>query len=89
MNRTLKITITIILTLFLASLVFYPKYKPFLAARFGPRNIKVSLMQEAQQKLNETGFIVVPTTNNSFPGISYICLSIFFYGKENRTHYKQ
>jgi RND family efflux transporter, MFP subunit len=61
MNRTLKITITVILILFLAGLVFYPKYKPFLAAKFGPKNIMVGSLRQQQQKLNASGFVVVPT----------------------------
>lgn len=66
MNRTLKITITVILILFLAGLVFYPKYKPFLVAKFGPKNIKAGFMRQAQQKLNASGFIVVPTHLSEF-----------------------
>jgi membrane fusion protein, multidrug efflux system len=61
MNRTLKVTITVILIIFLAGLIFYPKYKPFLVAKFGPKNIKVGLMRQVQQKLNVTGYIIVPT----------------------------
>jgi membrane fusion protein, multidrug efflux system len=61
MNRTLKVTITVILILFLAGLIFYPKYKPFLEAKFGPKNIKVNPMRQAQQKLNASGYIIVPT----------------------------
>jgi membrane fusion protein (multidrug efflux system) len=61
MNRTLKVTITVILILFLAGLIFYPKYKPFLAAKFGPKNIKVNPMRQSQQKLNASGYIIVPT----------------------------
>jgi len=61
MNRTLKVTITIILILFLAGIIFYPKYKPFLVARFGPKNINVGPMRQAQQKLNVSGYVVVPS----------------------------
>jgi membrane fusion protein, multidrug efflux system len=61
MNRTLKTSITIILILFLAGLIFYPKYKPFLAAKFGPKTIKVGPVRQSQQKLNATGFIIEPT----------------------------
>ena len=66
MNRTLKVTITIILILFLAGIIFYPKYKPFLVAKFGPKNIKAGFMRQAQQKLNASGFIVVPTHLSEF-----------------------
>jgi membrane fusion protein, multidrug efflux system len=66
MNRTLKITITVILILFLAGLVFYPKYKPFLTAKFGPKSIKAGPLRQAQQKLNASGFIVVPTHMSEF-----------------------
>jgi membrane fusion protein (multidrug efflux system) len=66
MNRTLKVTITVILILFIAGVIFYPKYKPFLAARFGPKNIKVGSMRQTQQKLNVSGFIIVPTHLSEF-----------------------
>jgi RND family efflux transporter, MFP subunit len=60
MNRTLKITITVIIVFFLAGLVFYPKYKPFLVAKFGPKNVQ-SPLRQAQQRLNASGFVIVPT----------------------------
>jgi membrane fusion protein (multidrug efflux system) len=60
MNKKLKITITVILILFIAGLVFYPKYKPLLIAEFGPKNVQAPLRQ-AQQKLNTSGYIIVPT----------------------------
>lgn len=66
MNRTLKTTITIILILFLAGIIFYPKYKPFLADKFGPKNLKVNPLRQSQQKLNASGYIVVPTHMSEF-----------------------
>jgi membrane fusion protein (multidrug efflux system) len=60
MNKKIKITITVILILFIAGIVFYPKYKPLLIAKFGPKNVQAPLRQ-AQQKLNASGYIVVPT----------------------------
>jgi membrane fusion protein (multidrug efflux system) len=61
MNKKLKITITIILVLFLAGIVLYPKFKPFLVSKFGPKNISTPLMRQAQQKLNATGYLIAPT----------------------------
>jgi membrane fusion protein, multidrug efflux system len=66
MNKTLKVTITVILILFLAGIIFYPKYKPFLVSKFGPKNINTSPLRQSQQKLNASGFIIVPTHMSEF-----------------------
>jgi membrane fusion protein (multidrug efflux system) len=60
MNKKVKITITVIIVLFIAGIIFYPKYKPFLIVKFGPKNVQAPLRQ-AQQKLNAAGYIIVPT----------------------------
>jgi membrane fusion protein, multidrug efflux system len=66
MNRTLKTIIIIILAVFLAGIIFYPKYKPFIASKFGPKTIKTGPVRQAQQKLNVSGFIIVPTHLSEF-----------------------
>ncbi|MGB8490340.1 MAG: efflux RND transporter periplasmic adaptor subunit [Bacteroidales bacterium] len=62
MNKKLKTTITVIIVIFVAGLIFYPKYKSFLASKFGPGNLNTPLMRQAQQKLNSTGYLVAPTS---------------------------
>jgi membrane fusion protein, multidrug efflux system len=66
MNKTLKVTITVILILFLAGIIFYPKYKPFLLSKFGPKNINASPLRQGQQKLNASGYVIVPTHMSEF-----------------------
>lgn len=61
MNKKLRITITVILILFLAGIILYPKFKPFIVTKFGPKNIQTPLLRQAQQKLNATGYTIVPT----------------------------
>lgn len=60
MNKRLRLTITIILIIFLGGIIFYPKYKPLLVDLFGPKNIQ-SPIRQGQQKLNASGYIIVPT----------------------------
>ena len=62
MNRALKTTIIIILSLFAAGIILYPKYKPLIAAKLGPINSKSGpMLRQGQQKLNVSGFVIVPT----------------------------
>ncbi len=63
MNKKLRITITVILVLFLAGMILYPKFKPFLLAKFGPKNINTPLLRQSQQKLNATGYLIAPLTS--------------------------
>lgn len=62
MNKRLRLTITIILIVFLGGIVFYPKYKPLLAKKMQVQgsNTQAPIRQQ-QQKLNVVGYIVVPT----------------------------
>ena len=60
MNKKLRITITVILIIFLAGIILYPKFKPFIVATFGPKNIQTPLLRQDQQKLNATGFLIKP-----------------------------
>jgi membrane fusion protein, multidrug efflux system len=61
MNRKLRITITIIIIVFLTGIILYPKFKPLIITKFGPKNIQTPLLRQGQQKLNVTGYIIVPT----------------------------
>jgi membrane fusion protein (multidrug efflux system) len=61
MNRKLRTTITILLIVFLAAIVFYPKYKPLLAKRINGKGIAAEPLRQGQQKLNAVGFVIKPT----------------------------
>jgi membrane fusion protein, multidrug efflux system len=61
MNKRLKITITSLLIIFLAGIVFYPKYKPLLATKIKGNGITGQPIRPAQQKLNAVGFLISPT----------------------------
>ena len=66
MNKKLRITITVIIILFLTGIILYPKFKPFLVAKFGPKNIQTPLLRQAQQKLNATGYLIAPQNLSEF-----------------------
>jgi len=61
MNKKLRLTITILLIVFLAGIVLYPKYKPFLTKKMKGNSIGQEPIRQGQQKLNAIGFIIVPT----------------------------
>jgi membrane fusion protein (multidrug efflux system) len=61
MNTKLRITLTILLIILIGGVIFYPKYKPFLASKLkGKGNTQVP-MRQAQQKLNAAGYLIAPT----------------------------
>jgi membrane fusion protein, multidrug efflux system len=61
MNKKLRITITVLIVVFFALVVFYPKYKPLLAKKIKGQTIQQAPIREAQQKLNAAGFTIAPT----------------------------
>ena len=61
MNKKLRTTITFIIVIFLAAIVFYPKYKPLLAKKIKGEGITGAPLRHAQQRLNATGYMIVPT----------------------------
>jgi membrane fusion protein, multidrug efflux system len=61
MNKKVRLTITIIVIIFLSLIVFYPKYKPLIAKKIKPQSNIQAPIREAQQKLNATGYTIVPT----------------------------
>jgi membrane fusion protein, multidrug efflux system len=60
MNKRLRITITFLLVIFLAGIVFYPKYKPLLIKRIKGKGINPELIRQGQQRLNAVGFVILP-----------------------------
>jgi membrane fusion protein (multidrug efflux system) len=61
MNKKLRLTVTILLIIFLALIVFYPKYKPLLAKKIKGDGIAGAPLRQAQQKLNAMGYVIIPT----------------------------
>jgi len=61
MNKRLKATITIILIVFIAGIVFYPKYKPFVVKKLMKQSSVQEPLRQTQQKLNVVGYLIVPT----------------------------
>jgi membrane fusion protein (multidrug efflux system) len=61
MNKKLRLSITILLVIFLALIVFYPKYKPLLAKKIKGEGIAGAPLRESQQKLNAVGYVIIPT----------------------------
>jgi membrane fusion protein, multidrug efflux system len=62
MNKALRVTITIIIVVFVAGIIFYPKYKPLIAEKLGPNKLNTAPLRQAQQKLNVSGYIIIPTS---------------------------
>jgi len=61
MNKRLRITITILLTLLIAGVIFYPKYKPLLASKIKKQGTTQAPIRQGQQKLNAIGYVILPT----------------------------
>jgi len=61
MNKRLRTTITIIIIVFLAGIIFYPKYKPLLTSKMKGKNSGQPMFRQEQQKLNAIGYVIVPT----------------------------
>ena len=61
MNKRLRTSITFLLIIFLAGIVFYPKYKPLLATKIKGKGIGQEPLRQTQQKLNAIGFVIIPT----------------------------
>ncbi|MCE5347971.1 MAG: efflux RND transporter periplasmic adaptor subunit [Bacteroidales bacterium] len=61
MKNKLRITTIIILIIFLAAIVFYPKVMPFVKAKFGKHAVGDITIRQTQQKLNARGFLITPT----------------------------
>ena len=63
MNKRVKVVVTIIIIVFLAGMIFYPKYKPLLASKLKGENAGPGPGpgRQQQQKLNVVGYVIVPT----------------------------
>jgi membrane fusion protein (multidrug efflux system) len=70
MNKKIRTAVTIIIILFLAGIIFYPKFKPFLAKQFGPKSLQTPMLRQGMQRLNATGFVIAPTNMSDLVKIS-------------------
>jgi len=63
MNKRFRLLITILLVVFLGGIVFYPKYKPFLAKKLKVQGNSQggAPLRQQQQKLNVVGYLIVPS----------------------------
>jgi len=61
MNKKLRFTVIILLVIFLALIVLYPKYKSYLATKIKGKGIAGEPIRQAQQKLNAIGYVINPT----------------------------
>jgi membrane fusion protein (multidrug efflux system) len=59
MKKGLRLTITIIIILFITGIILYPKLKPFITSKFNAPLVGAPLRQ-SQQKLNATGYLIAP-----------------------------
>lgn len=60
MNKKLKLTITVVLIIFVSAIVFYPKYKPLLAKKMKGTGIGQAPIRQGQQQLNAEGYLITP-----------------------------
>jgi membrane fusion protein (multidrug efflux system) len=60
MNKKFRLTITIIIVVFLAGMFLYPKIKPFIVQKFGPKTLATPMLRQGPQILNATGFLIKP-----------------------------
>jgi len=66
MTKNLRLTLTIIITVFLLGIIFYPKLKPFIVKKFSKQGVNPEMMRQQQQKLNADGYLIVPTDLSEF-----------------------
>lgn len=62
MNRKLRVTITVIIIILLAGVIFYPKYKPLIASKGKPSPAGRPMGgRQQQQRLNVVGYKIAPS----------------------------
>ena len=60
MNKKLRNTVITIIIIFLAGIILYPKFKPFLVSKLDRGGLKTPMLRQTQQALNATGYLVIP-----------------------------
>jgi len=66
MNKRIKTTVTIVIILFIAGIILYPKLKPFIAKQFGQKSLQTPMLRQGMQKLNATGYLISPSNMSEF-----------------------
>lgn len=66
MNKKLRLTITILIIIFISGIVLYPKYKPYVVKEIKGKGITQEPLRQGQQKLNAAGFVITPTSLSEF-----------------------
>lgn len=66
MNKKIRNIVLIIIIVFLGGIILYPKIKPFLVSKLGPRGIKTPMLRQTQQKINATGYLISPQHLSEF-----------------------
>jgi membrane fusion protein (multidrug efflux system) len=61
MKKGLRLPITILIILFFAGVILYPKFKPFIISKIKKKDDAGALIRQPQQKLNASGYIITPT----------------------------
>jgi membrane fusion protein (multidrug efflux system) len=64
MKKGLRNTITILIILFIVGIILYPKFKPFIESKVKKTDMKGVPLRQPQQKLNVSGYVIVPTQMN-------------------------
>jgi len=63
MKKRLKTTVTVTIITLLVGIIFYPKFKPALAAKFGKQTAQQAPAgRPGQQRLHATGFLIKPVS---------------------------
>jgi membrane fusion protein, multidrug efflux system len=61
MNKSVKITVTVLITVLIVGTIAYPKLKPLLASGLKKPALAGAPLRQGQQKLNAVGFLIQPT----------------------------
>jgi membrane fusion protein (multidrug efflux system) len=61
MNKSVRVTITVLIVLLIVGTIAYPKIKPFLASKLNKQAAGGFPGRQGQQKLNASGFLITPT----------------------------
>jgi membrane fusion protein (multidrug efflux system) len=61
MKKGLRLTITILIIVFILGVILYPKFKPYIQSKLQKGIEKGAPIRKPQQKLNAVGYIIVPT----------------------------
>ncbi|MFN8209382.1 MAG: efflux RND transporter periplasmic adaptor subunit [Bacteroidales bacterium] len=61
MNRSVRITITVLIIVLVVGTIAFPKLKPLLTSKLKKDMVPGAPMRQGQQKLNAAGYVILPT----------------------------